>query len=130
MKKWTLLITLLFLTSINLNGQNVPNPASYQVEILIGNWIIDLRPTPESDGYFQEFNIVSVDDNLFKGTFYGSEIEKPILNKNWDKLYFAFTTRDQSNEYYHSGYFEGGKLFGITYCPNRNFAAPWTGEKK
>lgn len=99
-------------------------------DILIGEWTIDLKPTPESDGYFQSFVVEFINENTFKGTFYGSILENAILNSNWNKLYFAFTTRDQNNEYYHSGYLLNGKLFGITYCPNRNFAAPWIGVKK
>lgn len=99
-------------------------------DTLIGEWNIDLRPTPEADGYFQSFMVEIIEENTLEGTFYGSKLENAILNTNWDKLYFAFTTRDQSNEYYHSGYLLNGKLFGITYCPGREFAAPWTGEKK
>ncbi|MFD1315158.1 hypothetical protein [Namhaeicola litoreus] len=53
-----------------------------------------------------------------------------MINKNWDKIYFAFSTSDQSNEYYHAGYLENDKLFGIIDCPNRNLAAPWTGIKE
>ncbi len=101
-----------------------------RADTLIGEWNIDLRPTPEADGYFQSFIVEIIGENTLEGTFYGSELENAILNTNWDKLYFAFTTRDQSNEYYHSGYLRNGKLFGITYCPGREFTAPWTGEKK
>ena len=98
--------------------------------MFVGVWTIDLRPTAESEGYFQPFIVKSIEANTFKGTFYGSELENPLLNENWEKLYFAFTTKDDNNEYYHSGYMYNGKLYGITYCPNREFTAPWTGEKK
>ena len=99
-------------------------------ENLVGEWTIDLRPTPESEGYFQAFVVTTIEEKSFKGTFYGSAIENSLINSNWDKLYFAFTTRDQSNAYYHSGYLLDRVLFGMTYCPNRDFAAPWTGLKK
>ena len=97
---------------------------------LIGDWIIDLRPTAQSEAYLQPFVVESIEDNTIKGTFYGSSLEDALLNDNWEKIYFAFTTKDSRNEYYHSGYLQDGKLFGISYCPNRNFTAPWTGTKK
>ena len=123
-------ITILFLfLSISNYGQDEVNKQS-KSDNLIGEWIIDLRPTPESEGYFQFFTVDSIDNNSFQGTFYGSELEKSLLNTSWEKLYFSFTTRDTSNEYYHSGYLLDDILYGITYCPNRKFTAPWTGRKK
>jgi len=95
-----------------------------------GDWTIDLRPEPSAEGYYQPFQVTEVDGNIFTGTFYGSPIENGFLNRNWDRLYFAFTTSDASNDYYHSGYLENGSLQGISYCPNRSFTAPWTGVKK
>lgn len=95
-----------------------------------GKWTIDLRPTPDSEAYYQVFSIESISENTFTGTFYGSPIEDGLLNKNWDKLYFAFSTSDQTNEYYHSGYIDQGKVFGITYCYDRYFTAPWSGTRE
>ncbi len=126
---FTITFLLLFISS-NINAQENKIDDNNKTDRLIGEWTIDLRPTAESEGYFQPFVIESIDGNTFKGTFYGSELEKSLLNDKWEKLYFAFTTKDQSNEYYHSGYLLNGKLFGITYCPNREFTTPWTGEKK
>jgi hypothetical protein len=120
---------LLFLTSTTIFAQDKTEEISDSTKVLIGEWTIDLRPTPESTEYFQPFVVDLIEGNTFKGTFYGSNLENALLNKNWDKLYFSFTTKDSSNEYYHSGYLVNGKIFGISYCPNRNFTAPWTGEK-
>ena len=121
---------LLLFVPIVLCAQEKSTLVDKPAEILIGEWTIDLRPTPKSDPYFQSFIVELTEENKFEGTFYGSKIENSFLNANWEKLYFAFTTKDQSNEYYHSGYVQNGKLFGITYCPNRELTAPWTGEKK
>ena len=121
---------MFFLVPISIIAQDSKNNSSEIINPLIGNWKIDLRPTPESDGYYQSFNVKMINENTFTGTFYSSEIKNALINKNWDKIYFAFSTSDQSNEYYHSGYLENDKLFGITYCPNRNFTAPWTGTKE
>lgn len=97
---------------------------------LQGAWTIDLRPAPEAEPYFQNFQVDRIQGNTFQGRFYGSALEEARLNRNWGKLYFAFTTRDQNHEYYHSGYLENGKLFGISYCPGREFVAPWTGVRE
>ncbi len=130
MKIKLIFITLLLLVPISIIAQDITSSPSEQNDPLIGNWKIDLRPTAESEGYFQSFDVKIVNGNTFTGTFYGSEIKNALINRNWAKIYFAFSTSDQSNEYYHSGYLENGKLFGITYCPNREFTAPWTGVKE
>lgn len=97
---------------------------------LTGEWTIDLRPTPDAEAYYQPFEVTEVKDNTFMGTFYGSPVENSLINKNWPKLYFAFSTRDQNHTYYHSGYLEDGTLYGMSYCPGREFTAPWTGTRK
>lgn len=97
---------------------------------LKGTWKIDLRPTPTSEAYYQLFEVNSIEKNTFKGTFYGSSIKEGLINTQWKSTYFAFSTSDKSNTYYHSGYILDGKIYGISYCPNRNFTAPWKGEKK
>jgi len=130
MKRKITIIILLLIVPLSIIAQNVPDNATKKVNPLIGNWKIDLRPTPEAEGYFQPFEVKSIDGNTFNGTFYGSEIKNALINKNWPKIYFAFSTSDQSNEYYHSGYLENDRLYGITYCPSREFTAPWTGTKK
>ena len=127
MKRKITIIFLFFLLPISLIAQDLSNNSVEPIDPLIGNWKIDLRPTPKSDGYFQSFDVKTVNGKTFTGTFYGSEIKNALINRNWIKIYFAFSTSDQSNEYYHSGYLENGKLFGITYCPNREFTSPWTG---
>ena len=130
MKKSITTIVLVFLVTNSILAQELKENKDEKVDQLIGNWKIDLRPTPESDAYYQYFMISEIDGNSFNGTFYGSEIKNGIINQNWPKLYFAFSTSDQSNEYYHSGYLENGKVFGITYCPNREFTNPWIGIRE
>ena len=97
---------------------------------LKGTWTIDLRPTPDSEGYYQDFIVSEITDNTFQGTFYGSSVQNSLINANWDKLYFAFSTKDQDHSYYHSAYLMDDKIYGITYCPGREFTAPWTGTRK
>lgn len=95
---------------------------------LEGTWIIDLRPSAEDEAYLKEFVIESIEGKTFSGEFYGSRFEGGLINSNWDRLYFAFTTEDESNVYHHSGYVLDGMVHGLTHCPNRDFVAPWTGQ--
>ncbi|MAD96720.1 MAG: hypothetical protein CMB99_05260 [Flavobacteriaceae bacterium] len=96
-------------------------------ELTEGTWLIDLRPTPESKPYYQKFKVESISDFKIEGTFYGSPLKNSLLNKKWDKDYFAFETADKNHTYYHSGYVENNQLHGISYCPTRNLMIPWSG---
>lgn len=113
------------LATISARAQNKP-----MTDSLIGTWIIDLRPTPASEPYLKEFKFTKINGKKFDGEFYGYPFSGGYLNTDWDKIYFAFTTQDQSGTYYHSGYVEGNKVFGITLNENREFVLPWKGEKK
>ncbi|NNK28809.1 MAG: hypothetical protein HKP06_11290 [Flavobacteriaceae bacterium] len=118
---------IMFTASLIAQESNAVNSKSNQ---FLGTWKIDLRPTPDAEGYYQEFAVTKISDNVLEGTFYGSTISNGLVNFNWNRIYFAFSTSDTSSDYYHSGYVEEGKVHGISYCPNRNFTAPWTGVKK
>lgn len=96
----------------------------------LGTWVIDLRPTPESAPYIKEFKFTKVDGKNFNGEFYAYPFEGGLFNTDWDKIYFAFTTADQSGTYYHSGYIEGNKVYGMSLNENRKLMLPWKGEKK
>lgn len=130
MRKILILTSFLLIFCNGILAQEEATSDTDRASSLLGEWIIDLRPTPDAEAYFQSFFIESIEENTFNGTFYGSELENSLLNREWDKLYFAFSTNDSSNAYYHSGYLEDGKIYGMTYCPGRNFTAPWTGVKK
>jgi hypothetical protein len=97
---------------------------------ITGTFVIDLRPTPESEPYLKEFKFTKVTGKRFDGEFYGYPFTGGFLNLDWGKVYFAFTTADQSGTYFHSGYIEGNKVFGITLNENREFVLPWRGERK
>lgn len=100
------------------------------VDSVLGTWVIDLRPTPDSEPYLKDFKFTNIEGKQFEGEFYGYPFQGGFLNTDWDKIYFAFTTADQSGTYFHSGYVEGNKVFGITLNENRKFVLPWKGEKK
>ncbi len=96
----------------------------------LGTWKIDLRPTPESEPYIKEFKFTKINGKKFDGEFYGYPFSGGFLNTSWDKIYFAFTTSDQSSLYYHSGYIDGNTIFGITLNEKREFVLPWRGERQ
>lgn len=95
----------------------------------LGTWIIDLRPDPQSEPYLKEFKFTKINGGRFDGEFYGYPFGGGFLNVNWDRIYFAFTTQDQSGTYFHSGYILGDEVFGITLNEQREFVLPWRGAR-
>lgn len=95
-----------------------------------GKWILDLRPEPNSQPYLKEFILTPTTGRGFDGEFYGTKFTGGIFNTDWDRIYFAFTTGDKENTYFHSGYIVGDKIYGISYCEGRKFTSHWTGFKK
>jgi hypothetical protein len=128
------LITALFLLASSVVMAQVPKENSTSnkpvADSVLGTWIIDLRPTPDSEPYLKEFKFTKIEGKQFDGEFYGYPFQGGFLNTDWEKIYFAFTTADQSGTYFHSGYIEGGKVFGITLNENRKFVLPWKGDRK
>lgn len=80
--------------------------------------------------YLKDFKFTKIYGKQFDGEFYGYPFTGGFLNLDWDKIYFAFTTADQSGTYFHSGYMEGNKVFGLSLNENRKFVLTWKGEKK
>lgn len=97
---------------------------------LEGTWQVDLRPTPESEPYFKDFEITLAGENSFTGKFYDTEFSGGLLNSDWSKIYFGFTTNDMSGKYFHSGYLSNDTLFGMTYSEGRSFVMPWLAVRK
>jgi hypothetical protein len=128
------MLLLLLAVSITVAAQNKKIPASDKTKLnvndALGTWVIDLRPTPNSEPYLKDFKFTSIDSSWFDGEFYGYPFTGGFLNLDWDKIYFAFTTADQSGTYFHSGYIEGNKVYGITLNENRKLLLPWKGERK
>jgi hypothetical protein len=113
----------------NNNKEEVAAAKKPDANDALGTWVIDLRPTPESEPYIKEFKFTKIDGKNFDGEFYGYPFSGGFLNTDWDKIYFAFTTADQSGTYYHSGYIGGNKVFGMSLNENRKLMLPWRGTK-
>ena len=127
-------ITAFFLlaSSVVVAQVQKENPTSNKpvADSVLGTWVIDLRPTPDSEPYLKDFKFTNIEVKQFDGEFYGYPFQGGFLNTDWEKIYFAFTTADQSGTYFHSGYIEGDKVFGITLNENRKFILPWKGTRK
>jgi len=95
-----------------------------------GTWLLDLRPDPTSEPYLKDFILTPTTGKEFEGEFYGTKFTGGYFNTDWENIYFAFTTGDKDNVYYHSGYIIDNKIFGISYSEGRKFTSHWTGIKK
>lgn len=124
-----LLTAILMLTVITAAAQKGISKNADTLSV-IGTWVIDLRPTPQSKPYLKEFKFTKIDSTRFDGEFYGYPFSGGFINTKWDKIYFAFTTQDQSGTYFHSGYIEGDKVVGVSLNENRELLIPWRGERK
>lgn len=96
----------------------------------LGVWELDLRPSPEAEPYLKDFIIQAFSDGKLSGEFYGTPFTEGKINTAWGKLYFSFTTADQSGTYFHSGYVDEGRLYGTSFSEGRGFMIPWFSTKK
>jgi hypothetical protein len=97
---------------------------------LVGTWKVDLRPNPEAPASYQQFEVKSIEGNGFTGTFYGSEIKEGRINRDWETVYFAFTTYDGSGPYHHAGKLVGERLEGTSNSVGRKFLGVWRAERE
>lgn len=102
---------------------------SHPSEALVGTWQVDLRPTPDAEPYYQEFEVFDVEGSELTGRFYGSEIVQGSINDDWGQVRFAFTTQDGSGIYHTAGVLDGDRLSGTTHSLGRNFLSVWTAER-
>lgn len=121
-----LVVLMLVVSSLGF-GQTT---SKIDLSTLVGTWKVDLRPTPDAAEYFQEFVITKIDGKTFSGTFYGTEIKNGKVNTDWETVYLAFTSEDQSGLYSHFARLDGKKLLGATDSLGRGFLLPWRAEKK
>ena len=122
------LLALAALIPLASMGFQAPAPPETRPDprTLEGTWKVDLRPTPGAPEYFKSFTVKPVEGVTFRGTFYGAEFDDGRLNRDWGAIRFAFTTRDLTHEYHHSGTLRDGRLDGISYCPGRKFLSVWS----
>lgn len=117
-------------TISDFSKPKIVSDATHDLEKVKGTWLLDLRPDPTSEPYYKDFILEPTKGLEFKGEFYGTKFSGGYFNKDWDKLFFAFTTGDKKNTYYHSGYIIDNQIYGISYSPERKFTSHWKGVKK
>ena len=123
-----LFISCCFLITLTAAAQKT-KIAKPVADSALGTWVIDLRPTPQSKPYLKDFKFTKIDGKKFDGEFYSYPFTGGFINTEWDKIYFAFTTADQSGTYFHSGYIQGNKVFGMSLNEGRELLIPWQGKK-
>ncbi|MEO1310533.1 MAG: hypothetical protein AAFV51_06130 [Pseudomonadota bacterium] len=96
---------------------------------LVGEWTVDLRPTPDAPAYYQPMTFVEKDGSIV-ATFYGSSGLELRFNAEFGALHFAFVTRDRSGPYNHSGVLlPDGTITGRTHSIGRDFLSVWTARR-
>ncbi|MBK9466171.1 MAG: hypothetical protein IPN56_15630 [Chitinophagaceae bacterium] len=71
------IITALFLlvSSVVMAQVQKKNPTSVAdkpvADSALGTWVIDLRPTPDSEPYLKDFKFTKIEGKQFEGEFYG-----------------------------------------------------------
>lgn len=122
--------TAALLISCLLVGCAANGGAAVDSRQLIGKWKVDLRPSPGSPEYVQEFVVPSIDGKSFAGTFYGSTVEQGRVNTDWGAVRIAFVTTDPSGPYNHSAILVGSKLEGLTNSTGRDFLSYWSATRQ
>ena len=112
-----------------------PNSLVYTVtklaakEDLLGEWQVDLRPTPDAAPYYQTLTIQSIDGGKITGQFYDSEIQHGQLNTQWNTVQATLITSDGSADYHTTLKLANGQLEGTTHAPARDLFSIWTAAR-
>jgi hypothetical protein len=105
---------------------------SDELQVLVGEWQLDMSPQNTNDDNFAMMEIKSINEKTFKGTFYrkGVKIREGRINTQTGVIYAALVSGDNSGEYNTSFYYQDGKLYGSTHSLDRDFLAVWVATKK
>jgi hypothetical protein len=127
------------LGSINLviillvcNLSSGQSDATADIEVLRGNWILDMSPENKTDNNFAKMEITEINGSSLNGFFYsdGVKIRQGRINTQTGVIYGALISGDNSGEYNTSFYFKDGTLYGTTHAIGRDFLAVWTATKE
>ncbi len=109
---------------------NDPGTGEVDPDALIGTWRVDLRPSPDSDPYYKQFVVTSVDGNSFTGTFYDTPVSEARINADWGNIRIAFVTTDGSGAYHHSAVLDRNTLEGMSNSTGRGFLSYWSAKRQ
>lgn len=108
-------------------GLSVAMPAYAQSQTsLVGDWIVDLRPSPSAPAYLKPMTISVGSDGAVAGTFYDRPIEMGRASSVGDRQCFSLRTVDNSGPYHTSGCLVGDRIEGQTWSEGRAFLLIWT----
>lgn len=118
---------ILFLSFFPVIGQENDK----DLQVLIGEWKLDMSPQDKTDTNFAMMRIDKVDANSVHGTFYreGVKIKEGRVNTQSGVTYVALISGDNSGSYNTSFYYKDGELYGSTHAVSRGFLAVWIAEK-
>ncbi|QLG44687.1 hypothetical protein [Costertonia aggregata] len=124
---YVLLFSLLVPIPDNIKAQST----DIDLNVLVGQWKIDMSPQDKTDGNFAMMNITKIEGYTFKGEFYreGVKIRNAQINSQLGVIYGALVSGDNSGIYNTSFYYKDGMLHGTTHSVNKNFLAVWTATK-
>jgi hypothetical protein len=97
---------------------------------LAGNWLVDLRPSPDAPAYDKPMALAIAADGTITGTFYDSEIVGGRASASNGRVCFAFQTTDGAGPYQTSGCLVGGRILGQTWAEHRQFALNWSAVRR
>lgn len=97
---------------------------------LSGDWVVDLRPTPDAPAYLKPMEIAVGADGSITGTFYDHEIDAGRASAVSSRSCFALRTADASGPYHTSGCLVGDRIEGQTWSEGRQFLLTWTAVRR
>ncbi|MEM8527787.1 MAG: hypothetical protein AAGG68_24305 [Bacteroidota bacterium] len=125
------IIYLLVIGLMTSFSSDLENREELDLNVLIGEWTLDMSPQDKTDANFTQMKITKVTDYSFKGEFYreGVKIRNANINTQMGIIYGALVSGDNSGEYHTTFYYEDGVLHGTTHSVSRDFLAVWTATK-
>ena len=123
---YVLLVSLLVSIPSTINAQ------STDLNVLIGEWKLDMSPQDETDSNFAMMKITKVENGQIKGEFYreGVKIRNAQINTQLGYIYAALMSGDGTGDYNTTFYLKKGVLYGTTHAVDRNFLSVWTAIKE
>ena len=125
---YVVLFCLVASLPITVKGQS----ANLDLNVIVGNWKIDLSPHDKTDGNFAKMVITEVGENSFNGFFYRDcvKIQEGRINTQRGIIYAALVSGDNSGTYNTSFYYKDGLLYGSTHSIGKDFLAVWIATKE
>ena len=119
---------ILLICSINIIGKQT---IQTDLNVLVGEWKIDMSPEDVSDNNFAQMIITSIGKNSIEGFFYrdGVKIKEGRITISKGIIYAALQSSDKSGTYNTSFYHKDGVLYGTTHSLTRDFLAVWEAIK-